>query len=187
MATDGTFSSSARFHAASGTRSASVVHEPDDAACVARAQQGDRAAFTTLVRRYQNPVYRFIVRMVGSHDEALELAQRQRARRGDSPSLLAELSGLYAMEHGDSAEVLALRAARHAPDDPTVQFRAATTLETIGEREKALVLLGRAIQHGYSVRQIGSERFLAELRKDPRYEFLMKSVGPPAVDCGRMH
>lgn len=75
MATDGTFSSSARFHAASGTRSASVVHEPDDAACVARAQQGDRAAFTTLVRRYQNPVYRFIVRMVGSHDEALELAQ----------------------------------------------------------------------------------------------------------------
>jgi RNA polymerase sigma-70 factor (ECF subfamily) len=49
--------------------------EIPDRECVARSQQGDRSAFTTLVRRYQNAVYRFILRMVGSHDEALELTQ----------------------------------------------------------------------------------------------------------------
>ena len=39
------------------------------------AQAGDRVAFTNLVRRYQNPVHRFILRMLGSHEEALELTQ----------------------------------------------------------------------------------------------------------------
>jgi RNA polymerase sigma-70 factor (ECF subfamily) len=49
--------------------------ELTDGECVARSQQGDRNAFGTLVRRYQDQVYRFILRMVGSHDEALELTQ----------------------------------------------------------------------------------------------------------------
>ncbi|HSD99758.1 MAG TPA: sigma-70 family RNA polymerase sigma factor [Burkholderiales bacterium] len=42
---------------------------------MARSTQGDRNAFGTLVRRYQDRVYRFVLRMVGSHDEALELTQ----------------------------------------------------------------------------------------------------------------
>lgn len=49
--------------------------EPTDAACIALAQQGDHDAFATLVRRYQDGIYRYILRMVGSHDEAMELAQ----------------------------------------------------------------------------------------------------------------
>ena len=49
--------------------------ELTDDACIVLAQQGDHAAFTTLVRRYQDRVYRFILRMVGSHDEAMELTQ----------------------------------------------------------------------------------------------------------------
>jgi RNA polymerase sigma-70 factor (ECF subfamily) len=42
---------------------------------VRRAQAGDRRAFSELVRRYQNRVYRYLVRMLGSHDDALEAAQ----------------------------------------------------------------------------------------------------------------
>lgn len=49
--------------------------ELTDHECVARSRQGDRNAFGTLVRRYQDRVYRFVLRMVGSHDEALELTQ----------------------------------------------------------------------------------------------------------------
>lgn len=49
--------------------------ELTDQECVARSTQGDRNAFGTLVRRYQDRVYRFVLRMVGSHDEALELTQ----------------------------------------------------------------------------------------------------------------
>jgi RNA polymerase sigma-70 factor (ECF subfamily) len=49
--------------------------ELTDQECVARSKQGERNAFGTLVRRYQDRVYRFVLRMVGSHDEALELTQ----------------------------------------------------------------------------------------------------------------
>lgn len=48
---------------------------PTDREYVARSQQGDRDAFSALVRRYQDRVYRFILRMVGSRAEAEELAQ----------------------------------------------------------------------------------------------------------------
>ena len=49
--------------------------EPTDHEYVRLSQAGDRSAFGRLVRRYQDRVYRFIVRMVNSHDEALELTQ----------------------------------------------------------------------------------------------------------------
>jgi RNA polymerase sigma-70 factor (ECF subfamily) len=39
------------------------------------AQAGDRAAFANLVRRHQDAVHRFIMRMLGSREEALELTQ----------------------------------------------------------------------------------------------------------------
>ncbi|MDO8925450.1 MAG: sigma-70 family RNA polymerase sigma factor [Sideroxyarcus sp.] len=40
-----------------------------------RAQAGDRQAFTLLVRRYQDRVFRFILRMNGARDEAMDLTQ----------------------------------------------------------------------------------------------------------------
>jgi RNA polymerase sigma-70 factor (ECF subfamily) len=42
---------------------------------VLRARGGDRAAYSALVRRYQDRVHRFILRMVGSSDEAMDLTQ----------------------------------------------------------------------------------------------------------------
>jgi RNA polymerase sigma-70 factor (ECF subfamily) len=49
-------------------------HLQDDE-CVARAQRGDRAAFSELVGRYQDRIYRFLVRLTRSQDDALELTQ----------------------------------------------------------------------------------------------------------------
>lgn len=49
---------------------------PDvDADDVARAQAGDMAAFGELVRRHQDRVFRFILRMLDTRDEAMELTQ----------------------------------------------------------------------------------------------------------------
>ncbi len=42
---------------------------------VKRAQAGDREAFSELVRRHQSAVYRYLLRMLGSHEDALELTQ----------------------------------------------------------------------------------------------------------------
>jgi RNA polymerase sigma factor (sigma-70 family) len=41
----------------------------------AQARDGDRQAFTRLVRRYQDRVFRFILRMIGNRDEAMDLTQ----------------------------------------------------------------------------------------------------------------
>lgn len=47
----------------------------DDAECAALAQRGDGKAFSALVTRYQDRIYRFLVRLMRSPDDALELTQ----------------------------------------------------------------------------------------------------------------
>lgn len=47
----------------------------DDADRIARAKAGDRNAFSELVRSHQSAVYRYLLRMLGSRDDALDLAQ----------------------------------------------------------------------------------------------------------------
>lgn len=42
---------------------------------VRSALAGDRNAFSVLVRRHQRALYRYLMQMVGSHDDALELTQ----------------------------------------------------------------------------------------------------------------
>ncbi len=51
------------------------MQEADDWELVAQAQAGDMEAFTALVRRYQAPVMHFCRRMVGSPQDAEEVAQ----------------------------------------------------------------------------------------------------------------
>ena len=51
------------------------LHHLEDDECIARAQKGDVAAFSELVARYQDRIYRFLVRLTRSQDDALELIQ----------------------------------------------------------------------------------------------------------------
>ncbi len=47
----------------------------DDAWAVKRTLQGDREAFATLVRRYQGPIFRLMLRFTRDQSEASEMAQ----------------------------------------------------------------------------------------------------------------
>lgn len=47
----------------------------DDEECAARAQRGEGKAFSELVRRYQDRVYRFLLRLTRSQDDARDLTQ----------------------------------------------------------------------------------------------------------------
>lgn len=47
----------------------------DDEQCAARARSGDAGAFPELVRRYQDRVYRFLLRLTRSPDDARDLTQ----------------------------------------------------------------------------------------------------------------
>lgn len=49
--------------------------EHSDLELILRAKAGDHAAYAGLVGRYQEKVHRFLWRMVGSRDEALDLTQ----------------------------------------------------------------------------------------------------------------
>ena len=50
-------------------------NEPDDPDLVGRARRGDREAFTQLVMQYQVPLYNMALRMVGTPDDAADVAQ----------------------------------------------------------------------------------------------------------------
>ena len=52
-----------------------LARDGPDEDWVRRAQTGDRKAFSELVRRHQKQVHRFLLRMLGSHDDAMELTQ----------------------------------------------------------------------------------------------------------------
>ncbi|HEY0876906.1 MAG TPA: sigma-70 family RNA polymerase sigma factor [Zeimonas sp.] len=47
----------------------------DDAGLAARARDGDSKAFTELVSRHQDRVFRFVFRMTGSREEAMDITQ----------------------------------------------------------------------------------------------------------------
>jgi hypothetical protein len=51
------------------------MDDAEDEQLATRAQTGDRQTFTLLVRRYQERVFRFILRMNGARDEAMDLTQ----------------------------------------------------------------------------------------------------------------
>lgn len=64
--------------------------EPADEELVTQAKAGSRAAFETLVRRYQKPLYFLCLRYVKDHDAAADLAQRSFIRVLEKLSELRE-------------------------------------------------------------------------------------------------
>ncbi len=115
--------------------------------------------------------------------EAVSLAEKQRTDRAGDAEFLATLAGFYPDERADSAAALAGRAATLAPDDGEVQYRIALVYEQIGQREKALVHLAHAVDLGHSMRQIESEPFLDDLRKDSRFTEIEKHAPRSTFDC----
>jgi len=47
----------------------------DDRKIIERVLKGDTDAFNLLLRRWEKPIYNFIVRMIGDRDEAMDLCQ----------------------------------------------------------------------------------------------------------------
>ena len=50
-------------------------HTPDDSALLLRYQDGDMAAFETLYRRHNDPLYRYLLRLCRHRDTAEDLFQ----------------------------------------------------------------------------------------------------------------
>jgi hypothetical protein len=71
-------------------------------------------------------------------------------------------------EH-DLAKKEVSEAVRLASREGIILFRAAIVYEQAGDRKRALNLLGRALEAGFSLQQIRRAVPLADLRKHPEY------------------
>ncbi|MBA3998537.1 MAG: RNA polymerase subunit sigma-24 [Candidatus Accumulibacter sp.] len=142
--------------AASAERTACA--EEEDRALVARTLAGDAPAFTTLVRRYQERVFRFVLRLCGTRDEALDLTQEtfmkaHQALPGWRPEAQFR-TWLFSIAHNATLDVLRRRQrvifvplAADSPDDAVAQRPdpGARPDERCADRQR-IALLDRALR-----------------------------------------
>jgi Tfp pilus assembly protein PilF len=77
---------------------------------------------------------------------------------------------------GDRREALSLleQALEISPKDVLLMGSAATIYETLGDRDKALEWIAKALRNGFRVENIDNDPGMAALRADPRFQGLRK-------------
>jgi tetratricopeptide (TPR) repeat protein len=121
-----------------------------------------------------------------AYEHAVTLGEQERAgsTRAD-PTGLARLASSYAdlalLSDGAKTEEYRRRARtileiveRQQPSDADLLSRIGSTYEELGDREKALDWLERAIKAGYPLKKIERSPWLKDLRGDKRYARLKK-------------
>jgi RNA polymerase sigma-70 factor (ECF subfamily) len=87
-----------------------------EVALLARLRAGDEAAFDTLVRQYQQPLTRFVLRLVGDADDTTDVVQetfiRAFERIDDFRGGAALYTWLYRIAHNQSISLLRRRRVR---------------------------------------------------------------------------
>ena len=128
----------------------------DEADCVDRAQRGDAAAFAALMRRYQERIYRFLVRMTRSQDDAREMTQetflnawqalprwRPNARLSTWLFRIARNEALDGLRHAQRLEFVPIDAltAEQLPAQSTTPESALQARQSVAALERALARL----------------------------------------------
>ena len=112
-------------------------------------------------------------KMHDSYRRAIQLARSELGKRPNDPNIRSSLA-LYLVRDGRSKEALAeidpLLAQGRMP--PSVLFKASLVAELAGQRDRALGLVGQALEAGYQLREIAAEPDLVKLRADPAYHRL---------------
>lgn len=109
----------------------------------------------------------------GAFLQAIRLLEPQ--VREDDAWLRSQLA-LYRAKAGQRHEALRDVAGITA-SDPRTLFRLAVACEVVGERERSLELLGRALDAGLLAAEVEREPELLALRSDPRFHRLMTPAG----------
>ncbi len=124
---------------------------------------------------------------INAYRKAIELAEGQRLKTPDDPSLLVELADDYASAGQiDRSEVLLRKALALSPDDPNVNYRAGETYEIMGQRAAAIPLIVKALAVGYHATEFQRSPELAALRSDPAFQSaLNKAKSENAVDSAK--
>lgn len=103
--------------------------------------------------------------------KALELAEKVRAVNPDDPTVLADIASYRAMlGDRDGASAVQRRLEPGAWNDADLAFRVGLTWEDLGERDRALRLINRALELGFAEEEVRTAPALARLREDPRFK-----------------
>jgi serine/threonine-protein kinase len=115
-----------------------------------------------------------------AYEKAIELGEADRKVNPRQPQLLAQLADSYSMlDRRPEAMAAAAAVERLGEVDGNVAFMLGSVYEHLGDRTSAFTWLRRAVEGKYPVEDIARSPFLAELRKDARYNKLVnQSVTP---------
>jgi len=103
-------------------------------------------------------------------EKAISLGEEFRKKAPSDPSLLGQVGLCYARNGNAAKSVPMLRqAVAFAPEDPEVLYLAAQGNEMLHQRKEALLLIGRALQNGLSMRAVERNPGMAALRANPEF------------------
>jgi serine/threonine-protein kinase len=113
-------------------------------------------------------------RAMEAYRRAIDLAEARLALDPRNDRVRASLSGYYSVVgEREKAIAYADSALAHSSSSPFVVYFAGYVYEQLGERERALELIGRAVELGYPIDEIERDPWLVDLRADPRYRQML--------------
>ncbi len=113
-----------------------------------------------------------------AYRKAIELAEAEHQKNRADPELLVALADFYASVGNAAAALPLLRQALAlAPDNLSVAYEAGETYETLGQRDKAVSFVARAVANGYRAYEVERNPDLAALRADPAFATALHSAG----------
>ncbi len=108
-------------------------------------------------------------------ERAIELAEAQRTSQPTDARLLSRLADYYVMvDRREEAHAMLEETIRLDPRDPTVHANIGETFEDLGDRDRALEWIGRALEGGILPQYFEKRPMLRELSADPRYRQLLE-------------
>jgi len=124
-------------------------------------------------------------RAPASYQRAVALVMEQLSVRGQNPFLLASLAQYYArLQRLDSARVW-LRAVEDVVDpasaDVVTAFSLGALYESLGDRDRGLSWMRRALDRGYGWIRLAYSPWLADLRTDARVRALLQTQNLDAL------
>jgi tetratricopeptide (TPR) repeat protein len=109
---------------------------------------------------------------------AIELAEAERGRNPEDRYIVIDLAGYYGMLGEREKGLALLGQVLAAPiDDPDLMAEVGARFDDLGDRERALEWIARALQHGYSRSLLEVSPAFRELRADPRYAQVIAQGG----------
>jgi tetratricopeptide (TPR) repeat protein len=110
-----------------------------------------------------------------AYERAAAMAERDLQVNSRQPEVLMHLADCYSiLDQPDRARDYLRQALALGDGDVALLYTAGNVYEQLGDRDRALDAIGRAIRQGYPLDQVQRSPDLVRLRSDPRFKQLLE-------------